>query len=615
MLAGLVQTPANDDPITNPERARERRNQVLAADARPRPHHRRRSSPRSPPQPVAVVPPPRRRRTAASTPSSAGFFCDYLQRYLTQTLGITQEQLEDGGLTIRTTLRPGPAGARATRRCSTTWPLGDPLAGMFTAVEPGTGKVLAMSVNRRFGYDVERPGPGVGEPQRRGQPGRRLHLQGLRRGLGAGAGHPGRGTRITTSDPYVSRVYKNGRRRPYVVQNAGQLPADPDHGRGAHPLVEHLLRRAGGPAGQRRGAGADGPADGPVLPRPGGRPGGRREPRVVHPRRGGDQPAGAGQRLLDARRRTARSATRRPVIEVLDRTGRAARPAPTARPGHRRPLHARRGAAGRGDHAEPDPGRRHRPARSAPAPGPRSRATRSRARPGTSQDRFSVAFVGYTPQYAASVMVLNPKQNQDVGAYGGRRRRADLARRDAADPVRPGSRRPFPPAGLRRLEPAAARPAPATRPGRGPAEARPRPSDDADPAGPGGPERRRRLSHQLGGPLAEHHRGRRGPARGRRRQHRGVHDPEPGDPAHPQPWSTTAPRSPSGPIRAVPDRWTAVVRCARIQPSRAAVVVEHVVGQVGPRGAEGRQGRRPQQLGRQPHALPQPPPVGTSARR
>ena len=31
-----------------------------------------------------------------------------------------------------------------------------------------------------------------------------------------------------------------------------------------------------------------------------------------------------------------------------------------------------------------------------------------------------MAFVGYTPQYAASVMVLNPKQNEDLGGYGGR---------------------------------------------------------------------------------------------------------------------------------------------------------------------------------------------------
>jgi membrane peptidoglycan carboxypeptidase len=38
---------------------------------------------------------------------------------------------------------------------------------------------------------------------------------------------------------------------------------------------------------------------------------------------------------------------------------------------------------------------------------------------GTSQNRFSIAFVGSTPRYTASVMVLNPKQNQDVGTYGG----------------------------------------------------------------------------------------------------------------------------------------------------------------------------------------------------
>jgi membrane peptidoglycan carboxypeptidase len=38
---------------------------------------------------------------------------------------------------------------------------------------------------------------------------------------------------------------------------------------------------------------------------------------------------------------------------------------------------------------------------------------------GTSQDRYSAAFVGYTPQYTASVMVLNPKKGEDVGGFGG----------------------------------------------------------------------------------------------------------------------------------------------------------------------------------------------------
>jgi membrane peptidoglycan carboxypeptidase len=38
---------------------------------------------------------------------------------------------------------------------------------------------------------------------------------------------------------------------------------------------------------------------------------------------------------------------------------------------------------------------------------------------GTSQSNFSAAFVGYTPEYVASVMVLNPKRNQNVGGFGG----------------------------------------------------------------------------------------------------------------------------------------------------------------------------------------------------
>ena len=38
---------------------------------------------------------------------------------------------------------------------------------------------------------------------------------------------------------------------------------------------------------------------------------------------------------------------------------------------------------------------------------------------GTSQDNLSVAFVGYTPQYAASVMVYNPKVRERVRGFGG----------------------------------------------------------------------------------------------------------------------------------------------------------------------------------------------------
>ena len=62
---------------------------------------------------------------------------------------------------------------------------------------------------------------------------------------------------------------------------------------------------------------------------------------------------------------------------------------------------------------------------------------------GTSQNRYSVAFVGYTPQYAASVMLLNPKRNQDLGGYGGRL--AAPIWRDAMEPILAGQpARPVP---------------------------------------------------------------------------------------------------------------------------------------------------------------------------
>src|SRR5690606_27409178 len=38
---------------------------------------------------------------------------------------------------------------------------------------------------------------------------------------------------------------------------------------------------------------------------------------------------------------------------------------------------------------------------------------------GTAQGNVSVAFVGYTPEIAASAMVFNPKVNQNVGGFGG----------------------------------------------------------------------------------------------------------------------------------------------------------------------------------------------------
>jgi membrane peptidoglycan carboxypeptidase len=99
---------------------------------------------------------------------------------------------------------------------------------------------------------------------------------------------------------------------------------------------------------------------------------------------------------------------------------------------------------------------------------------------GTSQDRFSVAFVGYTPQYSASVMLLNPKQNEDLGGYGGRL--AAPIWRDAMQPILSGQAAvPFPPAELR-IDP----PPPPPRPPapRAPAQPAEPPPGEPPPAEP-----------------------------------------------------------------------------------------------------------------------------------
>ncbi|MGY1823831.1 transglycosylase domain-containing protein [Geodermatophilus sp. SYSU D00079] len=414
MLAGLVQNPANDSPLADPERGRERRDQVLQrmhelghitdqelADVTARP--------------VETAPAPAPPNGCVSA-FLGGFFCDFLQRHLTGTLGISQERLEDGGLTIRTTLRPdlqrsGDAAVLASL------PMGDPLAAIFTAVEPGTGHVQAMSVNRVFGYDADDPAQesvnlNVVASQGAGST-YKVFVAAAALERGFAPFHV-----ITTSSPYVSSVYRNGA-APYTVENVGDMPPTLTM---AEALVrssntyfvalEDQLGSVEGPVrmAQRMGLfSLDPVAD-----------------EVVAENRGSftlGAEATSPLALASAYSTLGANGTRcapTPVTEILDRDGRPltrddGSPVPT------------------GDDCTPE----------AVPPAvattlnqilvgdtalPIGTGTRAAipdhqiaGKTGTSQDRFSVAFVGYTPAHAASVMVLNPKRNQDVGGFGGGR--------------------------------------------------------------------------------------------------------------------------------------------------------------------------------------------------
>jgi membrane peptidoglycan carboxypeptidase len=455
MLAGLVQTPSRDDPLTNPDAARERRNHVLQrmltlghitpADAAA-----------ISPTPVAVAPAPAPPNGCVSA-SLGGFFCDYLERYLTQSLGITRDQLENEGLQVRTTLRPDLQSS-ADRAVLQNIPMGDPLAAMFTAVEPGTGHVLAMSVNRRFGFDVHDPAQesvalNVVASQGAGSTYKVfVAAAALERGIPPW-------NQITTSDPYVSHVYREGR-APYRVQNVGRYPP-------TLTMTEALVRSSNtyfvaledqlgsieAPVrmAQRMGLFSLDPVADAVVAE-------KRGSFTLGPEATSPLALASAYSTLGA---SGTQCDPTPVTAVLDRTG-----APLT------------GADGKpvntGDWCNPQA---VPPAVATTlnqilvgdTASPIGTGTRAAVpgheiagKTGTSQDRFSVAFVGYTPQYAASVMVLNPKRNQDVGAYGGRI--AAPIWHDALLPIlsaQPAA--PFPPAGL----PLTAPKAPPTRPGHG----------------------------------------------------------------------------------------------------------------------------------------------------
>jgi membrane peptidoglycan carboxypeptidase len=440
MLAGLVQAPGDDDPISDPERAVQRRDEVLRrmaelghlsapdlADLAGRP---------------LVVTPSAAPPNGCANAVIAGFFCDFTQHHLTQALGITQDQLDQGGLTVRTTLR-ADLQAAGDRSVVADLALGDRLAATFTAVEPGTGHVLAMSVNRVFGPDSADPTQesinlNVAASQGAGSTYKVfVAAAALERGIPVW-------NRITTSDPYVSRVYKNGL-RPYVVQNVGRYPhtltmqeALVRSSNTYFVALEDQLGSVEAPVrmAQRMGLFSIDPvADD-----------------IVAQNRGSftlGAEATSPLALASAYSTLAANGTRcdpTPVTAVLDRTG-----APlTAADGTPLPT----GSSCTPEAVPPAVATTLNQILTGDTASSIGTGTRAAipghqiaGKTGTSQDRFSVAFVGYTPQYAASVMLLNPKRNEDLGGYGGRLAApiwhdAMLPILSAQPPV------PFPPAGL-----------------------------------------------------------------------------------------------------------------------------------------------------------------------
>jgi membrane peptidoglycan carboxypeptidase len=223
LLAGLVQSPTGDDPVTNPKNAMTRRNEVLA-----RMHQLKhitdaqyQQAVTTPVQVVQGQTPP----NGCTGATLAPFFCDYVQSYLTGTLKIPQSVLNQGGLTIRTTLQPDLQRS-ADQSVLQHIPQDKVFNGVLDAVQPGTGHVLAMSLNRNFGCkqdgctsvnynDVAAKGSGSTY---------KVFTAAAALSQGFGAHYT-----ITAPQPYYSKVFKGYQGTPPVLGPYHVMNDDPNY--------------------------------------------------------------------------------------------------------------------------------------------------------------------------------------------------------------------------------------------------------------------------------------------------------------------------------------------------------------------------------------------------
>lgn len=155
-LAGLVQNPSVYDPLTAPRTSRERRSFVLdrmAAEKMISPKQQARA------QRVPTKDLLRPNVTANGCANSwAPFYCDYVEQMFLDdpqfgpTRADRRQLLYGGGVTIRTTLAP-QAQRSAQRAVEARVPPGEDAGKIaaVTLVQPGTGDVVAMAQNRRYG--------------------------------------------------------------------------------------------------------------------------------------------------------------------------------------------------------------------------------------------------------------------------------------------------------------------------------------------------------------------------------------------------------------------------------------------------------------------------------
>ena len=161
LLAGLVQSPVQYDPLTHPEAAQERRDTVLATMLDQGVITQEEYDEGVATTVDSMLHPTVSSEGCSGAESSKAYFCDYvLSQFLEDpTFGATRIErervLKTQGITIRTTLDSAKQDA-AYASLTNAIPVGDAsgLNDALVSLEPRTGKVLAMAQNTAYGIEA-----------------------------------------------------------------------------------------------------------------------------------------------------------------------------------------------------------------------------------------------------------------------------------------------------------------------------------------------------------------------------------------------------------------------------------------------------------------------------
>ena len=224
LLAGMVRSTTQFDPVSNPGAALDRRNLVIiqmqeqgmidAAQAQ-----------QALAQPLGIADPLGARRNGCIGAGDAGFFCKYVTDYLAEA-GVPMTQILRGGYTVKTTLdRDAMEKMKASLNAEVPADAAN-VADVMAIVAPGQDKhrVLAMGSSRTFGLDAGKQETSYGLP-----------YEPVNLGAGsvykifttATAMEKGVGINYVMAVPpsgYSSPIYVDGNGRPIPVNNAGNYP-------------------------------------------------------------------------------------------------------------------------------------------------------------------------------------------------------------------------------------------------------------------------------------------------------------------------------------------------------------------------------------------------------